>query len=107
MIEAVGHAHLGEFMEAAEMLLAPGGILVSSPVPLPFPLSLQPRPPPLHSQVMEIITTPECRYQECLGAADFINTVIFPGSCCPSMHAMLNAMEKHSNFSLERLDNIK
>ena len=29
MIEAVGHAHLGEFMEAAEMLLAPGGILVS------------------------------------------------------------------------------
>ena len=56
---------------------------------------------------MEIITTPECRYQECLGAADFINTIIFPGSCCPSMHAMLNAMEKHSNFSLERLDNIK
>eukprot|EP00616_Rhizochromulina_sp_CCMP1243_P000430 CAMPEP_0118970178 /NCGR_PEP_ID=MMETSP1173-20130426/7124_1 /TAXON_ID=1034831 /ORGANISM="Rhizochromulina marina cf, Strain CCMP1243" /LENGTH=996 /DNA_ID=CAMNT_0006919503 /DNA_START=1 /DNA_END=2991 /DNA_ORIENTATION=- len=83
MIEAVGHNYLGAFFSAVDRLLKPGGIFV-----------------------MEAITTPECRYDEVRTAADFINTVIFPGSCCPSLQALLTAMAAKSNFSLERLDNI-
>jgi len=78
MIEAVGHNHLGEFFAAAEAVLAPGGVLV-----------------------MEAITTPEMRYETYRRSADFINTIVFPGSCCPSLHALVDAAQKESVLSLE------
>ena len=83
MIEAVGHEHLGEFFWAVERVLAPNGILV-----------------------MEAITTPEQRYETYRHSTDFINTIIFPGSCCPSLHALVDAAYKNSCLTLEHMDNI-
>jgi cyclopropane-fatty-acyl-phospholipid synthase len=83
MIEAVGHEHLREFFWAVEQVLAPNGILV-----------------------MEAITTPEQRYETYLRSTDFINTIIFPGSCCPSLHALVDAAYKQSCLTLEHIDNI-
>ena len=83
MIEAVGHDHLGEFFWAVEQVLAPNGILV-----------------------MEAITTPEMRYETYLRSTDFINTIIFPGSCCPSLHALLDAAYRNSCLTLEHVSNI-
>jgi cyclopropane-fatty-acyl-phospholipid synthase len=83
MIEAVGHDHLPEFYWAVEQVLAPDGILV-----------------------MEAITTTEERYENYLRSTDFINTVIFPGSCCPCLHALVDAAYKGSRLTLEHIDNI-
>mmetsp|Transcript_15832 Transcript_15832/g.38046 ORF Transcript_15832/g.38046 Transcript_15832/m.38046 type:complete len:1072 (-) Transcript_15832:137-3352(-) len=83
MIEAVGHEHLGEFFWAVEQVLAYDGVLV-----------------------MEAITTPESRYETYLRSTDFINTVIFPGSLCPSLHALVDASYKWSTLTLEHIDNI-
>jgi cyclopropane-fatty-acyl-phospholipid synthase len=83
MIEAVGHDHLGEFFWAVERVLAKDGILV-----------------------MEAITTPEQRYETYIRSTDFINTIIFPGSCCPSLHALVDAAYKQSSLTLEHIDNI-
>ncbi len=83
MIEAVGHNYLRTYFESIDKLLRPDGIFV-----------------------MEAITTPEIRYQEYLKSTDFISSVIFPGSCCPSLAVLLNAMAKSSSLSLEGFDNI-
>ncbi len=83
MIEAVGHNYLGSYFAAVDQLLRPNGIFV-----------------------MEAITTPEVRYQDYLKSTDFISSVIFPGSCCPSLTALMSAMEKSSSLSLESFDNI-
>jgi cyclopropane-fatty-acyl-phospholipid synthase len=83
MIEAVGHDHLGEFFWAVEQVLAPQGILV-----------------------MEAITTPEMRYETYRRSTDFINTIIFPGSCCPSLHALVDAAYQNSCLTLEHVSNI-
>jgi cyclopropane-fatty-acyl-phospholipid synthase len=83
MIEAVGHDHLVEFFWAVEQVLAPGGILV-----------------------MEAITTTEERYENYLRSTDFINTIIFPGSCCPCLHALVDAAYRGSRLTLEHIDNI-
>ncbi|CAN0020776.1 unnamed protein product [Ectocarpus sp. 4 AP-2014] len=83
MIEAVGHNYLGTFFASTDALLAPGGVMV-----------------------MQAITTPENRYKEYMRSTDFINTIIFPGSCCPSLTALLSAMASSSSFSLEGLDNM-
>jgi cyclopropane-fatty-acyl-phospholipid synthase len=83
MIEAVGHNHLGDFFWAVEQVLAPNGVLV-----------------------MEAITTPESRYENYRRTTDFINTIIFPGSCCPSLHALVDASYQSSTLTLEHIDNI-
>ena len=83
MVEAVGHDHLGEFYWAVEQVLAPDGILV-----------------------MEAITTTEERYENYLRSTDFINTIIFPGSCCPCLHALVDAAYQGSRLTLEHIDNI-
>lgn len=83
MIEAVGHKHLGEFFWGVEQVLAQEGILV-----------------------MGAITTPEQRYETYIRSTDFINTIIFPGSCCPSLHALVDAAYNNSCLTLEHIDNI-
>jgi cyclopropane-fatty-acyl-phospholipid synthase len=83
MIEAVGHRHLGEFFWAVERVLTKDGVLV-----------------------MEAITTPEERYETYIRSTDFINTIIFPGSCCPSLHALVDAAYRQSSLTLEHIDNI-
>jgi len=56
--------------------------------------------------VMEAITTPESRYETYIRTTDFINTVIFPGGICPSLHALVDASYKWSTLTLEHIDNI-
>eukprot|EP01041_Mallomonas_annulata_P003419 gene3419-6783_t len=83
MIEAVGHNHLGEFFACIERMLADNGVFV-----------------------MQAITTPEPRYTVNVKSADFCNTIIFPGGCCPSLTALLDAMTKNSTLYLDNMCNI-
>ena len=83
MIEAVGHNHLPEFFEVIQRVMTSSGVLV-----------------------MEAITTPEARYEYYRRAADYINSIIFPGSCCPSLHSLVDAAYQTSCLSLLRIDNI-
>lgn len=83
MIEAVGHEHLPEFFWAVEQVLNREGVLV-----------------------MEAITTPEERYETYRRSTDLINTIIFPGAVCPSLHALVDAAYKGSSLTLEHIDNI-
>lgn len=82
MIEAVGNNHLGSFFECMENLLATDGIFV-----------------------MQAITMPDSRYPAYVKSADFINTIIFPGGCCPSLSALLSAMATHSKMHLDSCTN--
>ncbi|KAK4530809.1 hypothetical protein CCYA_CCYA05G1666 [Cyanidiococcus yangmingshanensis] len=68
MLEAVGHEFLGTFFATCDELLSPSGLLV-----------------------VQVITTPEARYEAYRRSSDFINKHIFPGSCCPSLHALIHA----------------
>jgi len=82
MIEAVGHNYLGSFFDAVEKLLKTDGIFV-----------------------MQAITMPDSRYPVYVKTADFINTIIFPGGCCPSLSALLNAMAANSMLHLDTATN--
>ena len=81
MIEAVGNNYFPSFMASLDKLLAPGGIIA-----------------------LQAITMPEARYPEYLKTTDFINTVIFPGGCCPSLAALTDAMMKHSTLMLNSVE---
>lgn len=83
MIEAVGHNYLPSFFECIDKLLHIEGIFV-----------------------MQAITMPDARYPVYVKTADFINTIIFPGGCCPSLSALLNAMGKKSTLHLESVTNV-
>lgn len=83
MIEAVGHNHLNDFFDTVEKLLNTEGIFV-----------------------MQAITMPDSRYPGYVNSADFANTIIFPGGCCPSLSALLNAMAAKSTLHLEQVSNI-
>lgn len=56
--------------------------------------------------VVQVITTPEERYEEYRLSSDFIKEYIFPGCCVPSFAALTAAMAKNSNFSVEHVENI-
>ena len=81
MIEAVGNNYFPSFMASLDRLLAPNGVIA-----------------------LQAITMPETRYAEYLATTDFINTVIFPGGCCPSLAALTDAMMKHSTLILNSVD---
>jgi uncharacterized protein len=81
MIEAVGANYFGEYMAALDRLLAPQGLIV-----------------------IQAITMPESRYETYIHTTDFINTIIFPGGCCPSLAAVTGAMMKGTNLLLTSVD---
>jgi len=82
MIEAVGHNHLGSFFTAVEELLAVDGLFV-----------------------MQAITMPDSRYPTYVNSTDFLNTIIFPGGCCPSLSALLSNMATKSTLHLDNAVN--
>lgn len=82
MIEAVGHNHLSTFFRCVDKLLVTEGIFV-----------------------MQAITMPDSRYPVYVKTADFLNTIIFPGGCCPSLSALLTAMANESTLHLEHVVN--
>jgi cyclopropane fatty-acyl-phospholipid synthase-like methyltransferase len=83
MLEAVGHEYLGEYFAHCSRLLAPNGVLV-----------------------VQVITTPECRYEAYRSSTDFIKEYIFPGCCCPSLTAVLAAAGERGGFTLAALEEI-
>lgn len=68
MLEAVGHEYLPDYFFHCDRLLARDGVLV-----------------------VQVITTPEERYEEYRRSTDFIKEYIFPGCCCPSLQAVVEA----------------
>jgi cyclopropane-fatty-acyl-phospholipid synthase len=83
MIEAVGHEYLGKYFEVLDGVLKLNGIVV-----------------------LQVITTPEGRYEEYRNSVDFIQKHIFPGGICPSVEALVSAMAKHSRLNLEHAENL-
>ncbi|XLS71866.1 hypothetical protein HN51_028731 [Arachis hypogaea] len=62
MIEAVGHEYMEEFFSCCESLLVDDGLLV-----------------------LEFISIPDQRYDECRRSSDFLKEYIFHGGCLPSL----------------------
>ena len=83
MIEAVGHRHLPTFFQVcAERLTADGAALIQA------------------------ITMPDHLYDRYLDSPDFINRYIFPGSCCPSLHAITDAVSRSTDLRLNHLEDL-
>jgi len=83
MLEAVGHEYLPDFYRAVEVLMKPHGVCV-----------------------VQVITTPDDRYEDYRHSSDFINIHIFPGACCPSFAALTAAATSASTLSVEAVQNI-
>ena len=83
MIEAVGHEFLGDFFSKCESLLAEDGAMA-----------------------LQGITMSENFYEDYLRSADFIQRYIFPGSCCPALSAIKNAVSDSTDLELTGTENI-
>jgi len=83
MIEAVGHAYYPTFFRRCQELLAPNGRMV-----------------------LQAITIADHRYEAARRSVDFIRAHVFPGSCIPSVTALLAAATRASDLRLERLEEI-
>jgi cyclopropane-fatty-acyl-phospholipid synthase len=81
MIEAVGHRHLPNFFRTCSEHLKPDG-----------------------SALIQAITMPDHLYDRYLDAPDFINRYIFPGSCCPSLHAISDAVARSTDLRLNHME---
>ncbi len=82
MIEAVGDDHLGEYFSKCASLVKEDGQLL-----------------------IQAITMPDHRYEDYLKRSDFIQQYIFPGSCVPSLAAMMKYISKHTDLRVENIDN--
>jgi cyclopropane-fatty-acyl-phospholipid synthase len=82
MLEAVGHEFLPAFFRRMEALLKPGGRLV-----------------------LQVIVTPDHRYERYRRHADFIQLYVFPGGLCPSLGAISEAMQG-TQLAIEQIDSI-
>ena len=83
MIEAVGHRYLPEFFANCDRLLAPDGLLA-----------------------LQLIAMPDHRYARYLRTTDFIREVVFPGSCCPSLGAVVAGARSVSNLDVIHLEDM-
>jgi cyclopropane-fatty-acyl-phospholipid synthase len=75
MIEAVGHEYLPTYFSKISDLLATDG-----------------------AAMVQAITMPDHRYNQYLKEVDYIRTRVFPGSCVPSISAMVSAVAKKSDL---------
>ena len=55
---------------------------------------------------LQAITMPDQRYAAYRRTVDFIRTHIFPGSCVPSVQAMVDAAARGSDLRLRHLEDI-
>lgn len=83
MLEAVGHAFYGTYLERCDHLLKPNGRVV-----------------------LQVITIPDQRYDAYRANPDWIQKHIFPGGMLPSLTELSKAMTDHSHFTIEHLSNI-
>lgn len=77
MIEAVGWKYYDTFFETCSRLLKDDGVML-----------------------IQAITIEDQRYDAARKSVDFIQRYIFPGSCIPSIHALLSASKKSSDLRL-------
>ena len=83
MIEAVGHEFLPEYFSNCSSLLKKDG-----------------------QMLIQAITMPDQRYQQYLKISDFIQQFIFPGSCVPSLTAMVDAITEASDLRVNHIEDI-
>lgn len=83
MIEAVGARHYGRYFETVMNLLRPGGAFA-----------------------VQAITIHDRHFERARRAVDFIQRHIFPGSCIPSVSALLGAATAKSDLRLVQMDDI-
>lgn len=83
MIEAIGHQFYDTYFAQCSRLLKPNGMML-----------------------LQAITIADQRYTSALKSVDFIQRYIFPGSCIPSVTAMLNSITKSSDMRLFHLEDI-
>ena len=81
MIEAVGWRYYDAFFAKCASLLVPGGRLA-----------------------MQAITIGDNRFESSKNEADFIKRYIFPGSCIPSVSALVSATARTSDLRLRMLE---
>lgn len=83
MIEAVGHEFLPEYFSTCSRLLVEDG-----------------------QMLIQGITMPDQRYKNYLRSSDFIQQFIFPGSCVPSLTAMIDAVTEASDLRVNHVEDI-
>jgi len=83
MIEAVGHQYYPDYFGTVGRLLKPDGMAL-----------------------IQAITIADQVYEAALGNVDFIQKYIFPGSCIPSITAMMQAVSTSSDLKLYHLEDI-
>lgn len=83
MIEAVGAEYFGEFFKSCASLLQPDGVMA-----------------------IQAITVADQRFEAAKRAVDFIKHHIFPGSCIPSVGALLGASSQVSDLRLVDLEDL-
>lgn len=81
MIEAVGDEFLPDYFSSCASLLKDDG-----------------------QMLIQAITMPDQRYKQYLKTSDFIQQFVFPGSCVPSMTAMVNAITKSSDLRVNHIE---
>jgi len=83
MIEAVGRANLVSYFRSCARCLSPRGRMV-----------------------LQVISIPDSRWRSYCRSVDFIRTHVFPGSCCPSLGAIVAAVGDASDLRIEHLEEI-
>lgn len=83
MVEAIGHQYYETYFAKCAQLLKPDGLAL-----------------------IQAITIADQQYEKARDDVDFIKRYIFPGSCIPSVTALVQAMTKASDFNLLHLQNI-
>ena len=83
MIEAVGHEFLSDYFSKCSSLLKQDG-----------------------QMLIQGITMPDQRYEQYLKTSDFIQQFIFPGSCVPSLTAMIEATNEAHDLRVNHIEDI-
>ncbi len=83
MIEAIGHEHYETFFRICGRMLTPTGLML-----------------------IQGITIDERFYKRAIRSVDFIQQFIFPGSCIPSVSALVSASARSSDLELIHLEDI-
>ncbi len=83
MIEAVGHHFLDTFFQICSRLLQANGMML-----------------------LQAITIVDQEFHVHKRSVDFVKRYIFPGSCIPSIHAMMRAIARKTDLKLFHLEDI-
>lgn len=81
MFEAVGREYFDVFFKKCQSLLKPSGVLA-----------------------MQVITMPDCRYEQYSKSTDFIQKYIFPGGHLPSVGKILDVTSKCTRLNLLHME---